>query len=157
LSPAAHIENQDVTLYVSGKLDLEHSSSVQSHVRVCPACKDRLVTGFLGRLAEVNQKETGNHSKERRVDSRFQGGESGYLQTLCPLSFERPAVQVVDASKGGFGLAMDSSVATGTIVQICIGTTMVLGEVKSCRAIENDQFRLGIRVQSASALKLKLS
>jgi hypothetical protein len=157
LSPAGHIENQDVTLFVSGKLDLEHSSSIQSHVRVCPVCKDMLVAGFLGRLAEVNQKETGNYGRERRVDSRLQSGEIGYLQTLCPLSFERPAVQIVDASKGGYGLAMNSSLATGTIVQICIGTSIVLGEVKSCRAIDNDRFRLGIRVHNASALKLKLS
>jgi hypothetical protein len=157
LSPAAHIQNQDVTLYVSGKLDVKHSSSIQSHVQICPACKDMLVAGFIGRLAELSQKDAGNNSSERRAEKRIQSGDNGYLQTLCPLSFERPVVQIVDASTGGFGLAMDSSLAIGTIVQVCVGTAIVLGEVKSCREKDDGQFRVGIRVQNATGLKHTLS
>lgn len=154
LSPVAHIEDDDLTLFVSEKLDLEHSFSIQSHVRDCVACKERLLAGLLARLAELNQN-AGNGSNERRVERRFDGVEHGYLQTLSPLSFERPAVQIVNSSENGLGLVTNSSLAKGTIVQICIGKDLVLGEVKSCRATDNDQFRLGIRVQNASGLKSK--
>ena len=151
IQPAAHIDNRDLTLYVFERLDPERSSSIQSHVRVCAACKDRLVAGFLARLA------AGNNSDERRAEGRFQSGENGYVQILCPLSFERSAVQIVDVCTGGFGLLMNSLLATGTIVQVCVGTTIALGEVRSCRAADNNQFRLGIRVQNANELKLKVS
>lgn len=157
LSPAAHIQNQDVTLYVSGKLDLKHSSGIQSHVQVCPACKDMLVAGFIGKLAELSQKN-GENTTERRTEKRIESGDNGYLQTLCPLSFDRPVVQIVDSSTAGFGLVMDASLAIGTIVQVCVGTAaIVVGEVKSCRASDNGQFRLGIRVQNTTALKHTLT
>jgi hypothetical protein len=156
LSPGAHLDNHDLALYVCEKLDSDRSSIIQSHVRICAACKDRLVAGFLAQLTAQNQKEAAN-SNERRAEWRFQSGERGYVQPLCPLSFERPAVQIVDVSKGGFSLIMSSFLATGTIVHVCIGTTIALGEVRSCQATNDNQFRLGIRVPDARELKLKLS
>ena len=155
-TPAAHIDNHDLTLYVSEKLTPALSSSIRLHVRACTACKNRLVAGFVARLTELNLQEAGNNGNERRADGRFQSGEHGYVQALYPLSFERPAVQLVNVSKSGFGLLMNSFLATGTIVQVCIGTANTLGEVRSCRAADNNQFRLGIRVQKASELKRKL-
>jgi len=156
-SPRAHIDSHELTLYVCEKLDPERSSSIQSHVQFCAACKDSLVAGFLARLARLNQGKGAKNSNERRCERRFKSGEQGYLQTLCPLSFERPSVQILDVSTGGIGLLMHSFLATGTILQVCFGTTIALGEVRSCRATDNNQFRLGIRVQKPSELKPKLS
>ena len=157
LSATAHIDDHDLTLYIGEGLDSHRSSSVQDHVRGCLTCEEKLVAGFLARLAELSKMQGRNNSNDRRIDGRFLSGEHGYLQTLCPLSFERPAVQVVDVSKGGFGLLMNSLLTEGTIVQVCIGTTTALGEVRSCRATYNNQFRVGIRVQNASELKRKSS
>jgi hypothetical protein len=138
IQPAPHIADRDLALYVFDKLDPERSSSLRAHVRVCAACKD----GFLTRLAAHN------NGRERRVEGRLQSGEHGYVQTLSPFSFERPTVQMIDVSGSGLGLLMNSSLAAGTIVQVCVGTTTALGEVRSCQAIDNNQFRLGIRAQT---------
>jgi hypothetical protein len=69
------------------------------------------------------------------------------MQTLCPLSLEQAAVQVLNVSKDGFGLLVESFVATGTIVQIRIGTAIFVGTVRTCRATSDGQFQAGIRVQ----------
>jgi hypothetical protein len=155
-APMPHIDDHDLTQYIRERLDSERCSHVQAHVRDCPTCKERLVAGFIARLGELTEKEPGK-SNERRTEGRFLSGDRGYLQTICPLSFERPAVQIVDVSKGGFGLLMNSLLEKGTIVQVCTGTTSALGTVQSCRATENNQFRLGVRVQRADELKLKIN
>jgi hypothetical protein len=144
---AIHIDSRDLDLYVREKLDAEHSRNIQSHVQTCAACRDRLVSGFLTRLGEVNQRQPGNNGIEKRAERRFQSGERGSMQTLCPLSLEQAAVQVLNVSKDGFGLLVESFVATGTIVQIRIGTAISVGTVRTCRATSDGQFQAGIRVQ----------
>jgi hypothetical protein len=147
IQPAAHIEDHDLALYVFDRLGQERSSSIKSHVGVCTACKDKLVAGFLTRLAAVN------NAAERRTEGRLQGGEQGYLQTLSPLSFDRPTVQIIDVSHGGWGLRMNSSLATGIIVQVSAGTASALGEVRYCLSTDHNQFRVGIRMQTRESSK----
>jgi hypothetical protein len=142
-----HIDSHDLELYVREKLDAERSSIIQSHVQICSVCRSKLVGEFLARLGEVNQKQPGTNGVEKRAERRFQSGESGFMQTLCPLSLEQAAVQVLNVSKDGFGLLVGSFVATGTIVQIRIGTAISVGTVRSCRATSDGQFHAGIRVQ----------
>ncbi len=149
----AHIEARDLDLYVRQKLDAEHSSSIQAHLQNCAACRDRLVSGFLTRLAEMNQTQPGDVIHEKRAARRVQSGEHGSMQTLCPLSLERPAVQIVDVSKDGFGLLVDSFLPEGTILQIQIGTTISVGTVRSCRPAGDNRFHAGIHVQHAVELK----
>jgi predicted anti-sigma-YlaC factor YlaD len=148
LISATHIEDHNLDLYVREKLDAEQSSNIQTHVQNCSLCRDRLVNGFLTRLGEMNQERPENGSNEKRAARRFQSGERGTMQTLCPLSLERAAVQIVDVSKDGFGVVVDSLLATGTIVQIQIGTTISVGTVRSCRATGDQQFHAGIHVRT---------
>ena len=142
-----HIDSDDLELYVREKSDAEHSSVIQSHVQICAVCRDRLVNGFLTRLDEMNREQPGNNRPEKRAERRFQSGERGSMQTLCPLSLEQAAVQVLNVSKVGFGLLVESFVPTGAIVQIRIGTTISVGTVRSCRTTSDGQFHAGIRVQ----------
>jgi len=139
-------------LYVRGKLDVEQSPDIQSHVQLCDVCRDRLISSFLALFAELNGPRRENND-ERRIMRRFQSGELGCVQTLCPLSFERHAIRIVDVSDSGFGLLTDSFLAKGTIVQIQIGKTVSVGTVRSCRAIDDSQFRAGIRVRNSRHLK----
>jgi hypothetical protein len=155
LTPDAHIDAHDLDLYVREKLDAEHSSRIQSHLQICAVCRDKLVDGFLARLTELNQQQPGDTVHEKRAARRMKSGERGSLQTLCPLSFERPAVQIVDVSKDGFGLLVDAFLTTGTIVQIQIGNTISVGTVRSCRAAGDHRFHLGILVQHAVELREK--
>ena len=154
MTPDAHIDAHDLDLYVREKLDMEHSFSIQSHLHICSICRDRLIKGVLTRLTELNQ-EPGDKIHEKRAARRMQSGERGSMQTLCPLSFERPAVQIVDVSKDGFGLLADAFLTTGTIVQIQIGNTISVGTVRSCRPAGEHRFHLGIRVQHAVELREK--
>ena len=153
MTPTDHIDGYDLDLYALEKLDAEQASSIRSHVQKCGVCKDRLVTGFLARLAGLNHKQPGNSSSERRVAHRLKSGEHGSIQSICPLSFERPPVEIVDVSKDGFGLLMTSFLAERTIVQIHIGTTISVGTVISCQKIGDNQFRAGIRVQHTCELR----
>src|SRR5688500_18319309 len=146
MSSLGHIDDDELTVYVSEKSDPERSARIQSHVQFCEECKCRLVACFLARIAELKRKEEGSNCDERRAEKRLEGGEHGYMQTLFPLSFERAAVQIVDASTCGFGLVVNSQVATGTIVQVCTGMMLALGEVRSCKTADYRTFRLGIRV-----------
>ena len=145
---AAHIDSRDLDLYVREKLSADQSSTIQSHVQSCTACREKLVSGFLARLGEMTEQQPGSNIPEKRSARRFQSGERGTIQTLCPLSLERAAVQIVDVSKDGFGVVMDSLLSTGTIVQIQIGTTISVGTVRSCRAAGDQQFHAGIHVRT---------
>lgn len=149
----AHIDSHDLDLYVREKLDAEHSSSIQSHAQSCTTCRNRLVNGFIARLAEINQQQPGEVVNEKRAARRVQSGERGVMQTLCPLSLERAAVQIVDVSKDGFGVLVDSLLPTETIVQIQIGTTISVGTVRSCRATSDNRFRAGIHVQQTCEVR----
>jgi hypothetical protein len=148
LISAAHIDSRDLDLYVREKLNAEQSSSIQAHVHSCPVCREKLVNGFLDRLGEMNQQQPGSSIHEKRSERRFQSGEHGTMQTLCPLSLDRVAVQIVDVSKDGFGVLVDSLMPTGTIVQIQIGATVSVGTVRSCRAAGDQQFHAGIHVRT---------
>jgi hypothetical protein len=151
--PVAHIENHDLDLYVREQLGSKHSSSIQAHVQSCAACEEKLVAGLLARLAELNQKQPSDSSRELRIERRFQSGDHGSLQTICPLSFERSNVQIADISKGGFGLLTNTFLPTGTIVQIHIGTSTAWGEVRFCRTDGNSEFHAGIQLRSVGELK----
>src|SRR5947207_8052401 len=100
----AHIENHELDLFVRDHLDSERTSTIRSHVQTCYACEEKLLAGLLARLADLNQKQPGGTSAEHRLEERFRSGERGFLQTLCPLSFEQSTVQIFDVSKSGFGL-----------------------------------------------------
>jgi hypothetical protein len=153
LTPDAHIDSHDLDLYVRETLGAEHSFSIQSHAQSCTPCRDRLVNAFLARLAEINQQEPEDRLKEKRAARRIQSGEHGLMQTLCPLSLERAEVQIVDVSKDGFGVLVDSLLPTEAIVQIHIGTTISVGTVRSCRVTSDNHFHAGIHVQQTCEVK----
>jgi hypothetical protein len=143
----AHIDNDELNVYVSQKSEPTRFAHIQTHIRNCPECKERLVARVLARITELNHAGPGTLSSERRSERRFERGEDGQLQSLCPLSFDRLPVQIVDVSKSGYGLLIDSPLSEGAIVQISIGSTNVLGEVRTCRPTPDNRHRVGIRIQ----------
>jgi len=152
--PAAHIDNSDLDLYVRQHLDPERTSNIKLHVQNCTVCEDKLLRGMLALLSELNQKYPGATSQELRFEQRVQKGEHGSLQILSPLSFEQSPVEIVDVSKGGFGLITDTFIPSETIVQVRMGTAVTLGEVCYCRRVtRSTHFRTGIQVRTASELQ----
>lgn len=147
-----HLDGKLIELYVREELDKDQSSRIQAHAKVCSVCGERMVASFLARLEELKKSEP---SKNRRMERRFESGEQGSLQVLCPLSFDRIKVQIADTSKNGLGLLLDSYLAAGTFVQVYMGTTISVGAVRSCQCAESKpgMFHAGILLKSTYALK----
>ena len=145
---ANHIDSDELNLYIANKASRDQAESIKRHIEICDSCKDGLVAGLLQLMVSLKQGGGRSTPADKRHTARLESGESGYLQSISPLSFDRPAVQIADISKGGIGLFIDSQLAQGTIVQVCTGSANLLGEVASCVFVEGARYRVGIRVQS---------
>ena len=148
MPPTDHLQDVDVESFLHNRADAATASSIQSHVRQCIACEEKLASSMIALLVGLSDKYQGD-DKERRIGQRLQTGEPGFLQTLSPLSFERADVQILDASKGGLGLRLSSYLQSGTLVQVVAGATAVLGEVIYCRSLDGGKFHVGIRLHRA--------
>jgi hypothetical protein len=148
-----HLQDAELDSYLHKRLDSATASSIQSHVRQCDTCEQKLVSLMLARLAELRDKQPDDSPRDRRIGQRLKRGDYGCLQSLCPLSFEQLGVQILDVSATGFGLIATSFLQSGTIVQVMAGTTTTLGEVLYCRNLEGGKFHLGIRLRTARKVK----
>jgi hypothetical protein len=104
------------------------------------------------RLTKLNQPSLVNSGDEQYSESDFNNGDLGSVQALPPLSLDRTALQISDISTGGFGVITDTVLPVGAIVQIRIGKTIALGEVRFCRTAGNSRYHAGVYVKGASEL-----
>jgi hypothetical protein len=82
--------------------------------------------------------------REERSEPRFLVGDAAVLREIQPLSRERLKVKVVDVSKNGLGIVTRKSIVPGTIVQVRLGPTIQLGEVRYCEPRRDEGFRIGL-------------
>jgi len=152
--PIAHVNEDDLQLFVLGRLGIDQESAIEAHVMGCPDCKDKLTatTRFVAQLAQLSDKQRARDDREMRREPRFHTHDRGVLQALAPLSMDRSAVRILDISKNGLGLLLPISLDPGTVVQVRFGQIIALGEVRYCRPFE-DQFQAGIRLQNVTDLK----
>jgi hypothetical protein len=83
---------------------------------------------------------------DRRRDPRFPTNSSALLRSLNPLGPNRIRAKVLDISKNGMRLRVDTQLHPGMIVHIFLGKTMVIGEIRYCKAV-GDGFEHGVAVQ----------
>lgn len=152
---AEHIGPDELNLYIANKANRDQSERIKRHVGICEACKGTLVAGLLQAMGSLRQGDQRSAPVEKRANARLKSGESGFIQSISPLSFDRPAMQIDDISHGGIGLFVDCSLAPGTIVQVFTRTANALGEVVSCVSAEGSRFRVGIRVQASTPIDAK--
>lgn len=81
---------------------------------------------------------------ERRLSVRVPSDESTALHVLKPLSTGRLAARVVDVSAGGMKLSVLEFLNPGSMVQIRLKDTIILGEVRYCVPTK-DGFHVGVR------------
>jgi hypothetical protein len=146
---AVHAHEDDLELYVVGKLEPAHTSSVESHLLECETCLKRLSQCIglrLGLYATGKIKPANN--RYERSEPRFSAGDCASFQELSPLSLDRQKVEIVDISKNGIGIFAPKAVLPGTIVQIRIKNTVELGEVRHCSPVGYGGFRIGLRLHS---------
>ena len=141
-----HANDDDLELYVRGRLEPERISGVEAHLLECQTCRERLshCIGIQLTLHPIGKPKT--EEKYERSEPRFITGDDAIFQELSPLSLDRQAVKIVDISKNGIGILAPKSVMPGTIVQVRIKSSVELGEVRYCSAWKDDGYRIGLRL-----------
>ena len=140
-----HPNENDLHRYVLGHLSPTEVEVLEGHVFQCPACKDRLAT-IIMLVTQIDRVAAERSGADRRREPRFRTSDTGFLRSFAPLMPDRWPVQIVDVSKHGLGLVVAESLAEGSWVQVQVGNTFALGEVRHSTAIDEQRFRIGIRL-----------
>ena len=143
-----HTYDDDLEMYVRGRLETEHSSAVESHLLECQTCRERLSQCIGMQLVLHPTGKTKSEGKDERSEPRFSTGDEAIFQELCPLSLDRQKVQIVDISKNGLGIIAPKPVMVGTIAQVRIRDTVELGEARHCSALGDQGYRIGLRLHN---------
>src|SRR6266478_668872 len=94
-----HARDDDLELYVRGRLEQEHISTVESHLLECQTCRERLSQCIGLQLILHVTGKTKSEEKYERSEPRFSTGDDAIFQELSPLSLDRHKVKIVDISK----------------------------------------------------------
>ena len=145
--PAVHIHDNDLQLYVRGRLASERISAVDSHLLECETCRERL-SQYIGlRLTLPVKGKLKSEENDKRSEPRFATGDDAIVQELHPLSLDRQKVRIADISNNGLSILAPKSLLPGTIVQIRMERTVGLGKVQNCSARKDEGYRIGLRLQ----------
>jgi hypothetical protein len=68
------------------------------------------------------------------------------FRSFIPVSLDRRKIRVMNVSKNGLGLVTSTFVSPGTIVQLRVGNTLEVGEVRHCLA-RGGEYYTGLRLQ----------
>jgi len=145
ISTAAHIHEDDLELYLRGRLESEHISSVEQHLLECDACRECL-SGCLGHRAALHLLQGKPESAQKRSEPRFGAEGEAILQEIHPLSLDRQKVMIVNISKNGLGILSPKAILPGTVVQLRIKGIVELGTVRYCSTSGDHGFRVGLRL-----------
>ena len=141
-----HAHEDDLELYVRGRLAPERVSALDSHLLECRTCRERLARSIGLQLIVHPTGKAKSKEKDERSEPRFNTGDDAIFQELSPLSLERQDVKIVDVSKNGVAILTPRSVMPGTIVQVRIKNNVELGEVRHCAAWGDEGYRIGLRL-----------
>ena len=154
-----HVTDEDVELFVFDRLSADRTAAIQSHVADCPTCRVKVadVEEFKRRLSELSARQAAYDEREKRPEPHVSPGDLGTMLLLLPPFAERSDVQIVDVSQDGVELRARQSVSSGTLVQIRLKNSFVLGEVRYCVRVDDDFFYVGIHVQTVTRVTLRAS
>ena len=142
-----HAHEDDLELYISGRLELEFISHVEAHLAECEVCQS-LLSDCLGQRVSLQPiPRTTSEAVQKRSEPRFSTEGDGTIQELHPLSLDRQQIKIVNASKNGFGVLSPKAIFPGTIVQLRIKDIVELANVRYCSA-SIDGYRIGLRLHS---------
>jgi hypothetical protein len=150
--PERHAQDDDLRLFVLGRLSAAEVAVLERHVFDCVECIDRL--GATARVvAQIVNLLLDNAGANKRTELRFRISDAVFLRSLSPAMPDRWPVQIVDVSKNGLGLLVPTRLSPGGVVQVQSGTTFALGEVRHCREMGEHLFHAGIKLQDVVALR----
>ena len=127
-----HLRDEDLELYVLGQLSPSQVSTIEAHLHGCESCGSKLsqTVKFVQELNGAQQQ--GPAAGERRRSVRVPSDDPARLQVFSPLSPARSDVRVLDVSTHGLKLHVPEYLQPGTVVQIRLANSVVLGEVRYC-------------------------
>jgi len=137
MPPSFHILDEDLEKYTSERLDPARASQLRFHIAQCTTCENKLVNAVIAKLGNLG-------GREKREHRRNPADGSGWLQTVCPLSFDKAQVGIIDASSTGYGLRTAVPLEPGTIVELGIGAKVLVGTIRSCERLEDAAYRVGV-------------
>jgi hypothetical protein len=146
IKTAVHIHEDDLELYLCGRLESGRLSSTEHHLLECKICRLQLSTCLRQRVAIQVASGLKTDTTQKRSEPRFTTEGEGTLQELHPLSRDRHKVRIVNVSKNGLDILSPKAVLPGTIVQLRINDIVELGNVRYCSARDNDGFRISLRL-----------
>ena len=143
LQNSIHLHEDDLELYIRGRLEPRHTSTLESHLLGCEECQERF-SQSLGLRQAYHPIGRQNH----RSEPRFSAGDEAVLQELHPLCVDRWKVKIVDVSRNGLGLVAPKAIMPGTLVRVRIKDSVELGEVRHCQERAPNEYRIGLRLTS---------
>ena len=129
-----HVSENDLELYVLGRLAEGQASSVKTHVLDCRECREKLTaTGkFIEQFAELSHRQAQASGAEKRKEPRFATNDRAWLRVLRPLPGERMEALVLDVSKEGLKLSLTTRIDPGTVIEVRVGNMLAFGEIRYC-------------------------
>ena len=145
-----HIHEDDLELYLLSRLPPTEAGELETHVRGCSECEARLndAVQFVRQLAEVRRVGDVSNLRGSRKETRIPTDDPANARLYTPLLSQRVEVRVLNASKGGLMLRTSKSFEIGTLVQLRLRTTVVVGEVRHCSET-GDGFHVGLQIQDS--------
>ena len=88
---------------------------------------------------------------DKRRDLRIPTDDAGLMRLLHPLSESRIPIRVVDISKNGARIHLPVVLLPGALIQLCLQSSVIVGEVRYCRPIGSG-FQAGIRIETVHVM-----
>ena len=152
MSTSPHFREEDYARFVLGQIPREEEALIESHLRACPGCAARLEESAR-QIAKHHPSASFPAQPDNRSEQRLPILQDAMLQALNPLSIDHIRAKMLDVSKNGLGIRIDRAIENGTLVQIRIGSVLILGEVRYSRS-DGTGFRVGIQIEDVvTALK----
>jgi hypothetical protein len=100
---------------------------------------------FVDQLADLSSKQAAYNRGESRQELRYPANDRAIMKVLSPEVQSYVDVQVLDVSRQGMKLMVTSFLHPGTIVQVRLNKTFLLGEVRYCVHVK-ELFQAGILI-----------
>jgi hypothetical protein len=105
IKAAVHLHEDDLELYLRGRVELERLLFIEGHLSQCAFCRLELSNCLRQRLTLQMVPAPRTDTTQKRSEPRFGTEGEGTLQELHPLSLDRHRVKVINVSPNGIGLS----------------------------------------------------
>jgi len=92
---------------------------------------------------------------DRRLEPRYSAIGLSEMIVLSPARVTRASVAVVDVSKNGLQIELDSAISVGAQIELRLRNSIVFAAVKNCRQLITGKYRAGVRSQKILDSPLK--